>query len=374
MRVLVGVSSVLLMAACAGRSESSVSAGPARCSEKGEALEIRSLEVLQRHLIGRWTFCGGTQLGQRAHDGIEFAADGRWYFLQRAGDGTLTRQRGFDAGGSWSTGAYAMTPPMFNPTIDVQIGQQGQALSVAFQAQPSAMRIQWADGPVDYVASDQRPLYAGPLPPAPAPSGEMPWAQPPPPAVGPPRFACEPGPPLQINRLFFDPEVDSVARYTDTWIATGKRSESEERGMVCGKAKSRSACLSSLARARDVATKPARCHDEAGDPACIQRSVVITRGNDARALRSAAEARAQLGRIDSREEARWLLELEHQDAALCYAPSAEGAAPFQFTFVPPCAYAQGAPAFLHHATVAANGEIKESREPTTDPAARWCNR
>lgn len=378
MRRLVSGLALLGLAACAGQSKSSnPSAVAAHCNEKGETLELSSIEALERHLIGRWTFCGGTPPAHLAHDGIEFAADGRWYFLQSDGSGALTRRRGFDASGRWHPGAFAMTPPTLQPTIDVHIGQQVRATSVAFQGQPSAMRMDWGEGPVDYVASDERPLYAGPLPPAPPPSFSVPLesSHAPLPDTGrAPSFACAPSSELQLGRLFFEPEVDYVARHVETWIPNGKHIVSEERGAVCGKAKNRSACLAALARVRDSVVKPARCHDEPQDPACSLRTVVITRGNDARVLRSAAEVRAQLGRIDSREEARWLLELEHQGTELCYAHSDEAVAPFRFTFVPQCAYGPAEQAFVHHVTVDVNGGVKETREPTTDPAARRCNR
>jgi hypothetical protein len=41
--------------------------------------------------LGRWSRCGGTMPGAPAHDGIEFAADGTFYFLHQGPGGGLVR-------------------------------------------------------------------------------------------------------------------------------------------------------------------------------------------------------------------------------------------------------------------------------------------
>jgi hypothetical protein len=52
-------------------------------------------------IVRQWYFCSGEHMFLEPHDGLEIAADGRWYFLDHAGN-ELVRRQGFSGGGDWS--------------------------------------------------------------------------------------------------------------------------------------------------------------------------------------------------------------------------------------------------------------------------------
>jgi hypothetical protein len=81
----------------------SPSEGAAACEQPGEVIDVLvNPDDVAAWLTRRWVFCSGTPLFQTPHDGLEFASDKHWYFLDLVG-GELLRREGFAGGGDWDT-------------------------------------------------------------------------------------------------------------------------------------------------------------------------------------------------------------------------------------------------------------------------------
>jgi hypothetical protein len=117
------------------------------CGVAGTVVKPVDLETFLSYLVGRWFNCGGAYVLGKSHDGIEFAADGSWYFLFSDGSGGFARGAGFDGGGTWQV----LADNHFQLNMDLA-GGGGNAFSVAFQVDPSAMRMTGSmAGATDYV-------------------------------------------------------------------------------------------------------------------------------------------------------------------------------------------------------------------------------
>jgi hypothetical protein len=75
--------------------------GALACEQPGEVIaELTNQADTDAWLTRRWVYCSGDNLFGTPHSGIEFASDGRWYFLDLVG-GELVRRQGFTGGGDW---------------------------------------------------------------------------------------------------------------------------------------------------------------------------------------------------------------------------------------------------------------------------------
>jgi len=73
------------------------------CAQPGEVIDVLTNAAdLKAWLTRRWVFCSGTPLFMTPHDGVEFASDGHWYFLDLVSN-ELVRREGFSGGGDWNT-------------------------------------------------------------------------------------------------------------------------------------------------------------------------------------------------------------------------------------------------------------------------------
>jgi hypothetical protein len=61
------------------------------CTPPPASLEQETPCLSTAEFIGQWSRCGGSMPGAPPHDGIEFAADGSFYFLHRDAMGALVR-------------------------------------------------------------------------------------------------------------------------------------------------------------------------------------------------------------------------------------------------------------------------------------------
>lgn len=126
---------------------------PVECGVPGEMIDTMSQEDVETRLVRQWAYCSGFQLFT-PHDGLEFAADGNFYFLRRDETGALKRIGGFDGGGNWSildiTGMNG--PGELGYQINMDTSSGGNGVFAFFQIDPVAMRLSTMVGPIDYVA------------------------------------------------------------------------------------------------------------------------------------------------------------------------------------------------------------------------------
>lgn len=118
------------------------------CGKPGDLVATPTAESLEAQLIRVWLYCTGPNLYGIQHEGIEFAADGHWFFLHIDQAGNLARGRGFDGEGTWVLNASNAGAHQ----IDLQLTNGFNYIFPAFQKDPVAMRINWMGGTADYVA------------------------------------------------------------------------------------------------------------------------------------------------------------------------------------------------------------------------------
>ena len=70
----------------------------ATCQQPGNAVDVFDMAGIRAWLLRRWFFCEGAPVFATPHLGLEFAADGRWYFLVQLGDELA---RGQAPAGTW---------------------------------------------------------------------------------------------------------------------------------------------------------------------------------------------------------------------------------------------------------------------------------
>lgn len=111
--------------------------------------------VFRSQLIGRWKLCTTTSVFGTVEDGLEIAADGRWYKLYADGAGGLKRGSGFDHEGRWTIiDTSAMNGPgSFQLNLDID-GSGTVLTHPQFSQAPRGMRLNntgvWIG---DYVAT-----------------------------------------------------------------------------------------------------------------------------------------------------------------------------------------------------------------------------
>ncbi|HEY4240401.1 MAG TPA: hypothetical protein VGM88_11320 [Kofleriaceae bacterium] len=76
---------------------------PASCATS-PANEVTSPDPTTA-LVGRWFTCDGSPFAMGSDNGIELVADGSFFRLYAAADGTMQREHGFDRQGTWSVDA-----------------------------------------------------------------------------------------------------------------------------------------------------------------------------------------------------------------------------------------------------------------------------
>lgn len=129
----------------------------AACGVPGTVVKPANLAGFLSYLLGSWVYCTGYHMFGRPYDGIEFVADGTWYFLDSDGKDGFVRRAGFDAGGTWSV----LANNNFQLNLDL-FGGGGDALFSAFQVNPMAMRAMNSMGSVgDYVKLSTQPSVDG---------------------------------------------------------------------------------------------------------------------------------------------------------------------------------------------------------------------
>lgn len=116
------------------------------CTEPAGPVTLASLEQVRTLVVGTWIRCEGSPLFSQFGDaevGVEVDADGRFYRLFEAADGTLLRADGLDLEGTWAVidttamngpGSYQMnwkvmgltkltTPTFFESPPSLRLGQ-----------------------------------------------------------------------------------------------------------------------------------------------------------------------------------------------------------------------------------------------------------
>lgn len=129
----------------------------ATCAEPGTVVDEFGLSGVRAWLPRIWYHCSGAYLFQNPYDGLEIAADGKWYFLDDQG-GTLLRRAGFGAGGTWTLDDLS---GMNGPTNQVQVNfesNQGGGIPsfVRFATDPLKLQISAYPGDTsEYLAVQQ---------------------------------------------------------------------------------------------------------------------------------------------------------------------------------------------------------------------------
>lgn len=129
-----------------------------------------SPDAAQELLTGTWILCSGDPGFATVDDhevGLQFTADGHWYRVYRADDGTLIRAEGLDQDGTYVV-AYVSD---INTQVDLQMHDGGTyILGAVFLESPRFMRLgRERPSPGDYL------LWTGPEPVAGEPPGSEGW-------------------------------------------------------------------------------------------------------------------------------------------------------------------------------------------------------
>jgi hypothetical protein len=129
----------------------------AACGVPGTIVKPTNRSGFLSYALGSWIYCSGYHMFGKPYDGLEFAADGIWYFLDSDGKGGFVRRAGFDGGGTWSV----LESSSFELVLDL-FGGGGDGLFPAFQVNPMAMRAMNTMGSVgDYVKVSSSPSVDG---------------------------------------------------------------------------------------------------------------------------------------------------------------------------------------------------------------------
>ncbi len=117
--------------------------------------DVFGMKNVEAWLVHQWYFCTGQYMFQEPHDGVEIAADGKWYFLDHVGD-KLVRRQGFSGGGDWSM--YDTSGVNGPGPLSVQVNLdrwQGGGLGgfPRFATSPLKVNLNFGGaGPAEYIA------------------------------------------------------------------------------------------------------------------------------------------------------------------------------------------------------------------------------
>jgi hypothetical protein len=123
------------------------------CGVPGDLVGSVTLASFEAQMVGQWLYCSGPALYLVDHAGIEFTANGHWYFLSATDAGGLARRKGFDGKGTWTlNGSNTMGPS--GPQIDLLLAGNGSnPVFITFEENPRGMRLAWMLGNTDYIAT-----------------------------------------------------------------------------------------------------------------------------------------------------------------------------------------------------------------------------
>ncbi|MBK7581367.1 MAG: hypothetical protein IPI67_14280 [Myxococcales bacterium] len=129
----------------------------ASCSAPGTVTDVFDLPGVRAWLVRSWFFCSGGSIFDSPHDGLEFAEDGHWYFLDLK-LGKLVRREDFSGGGVWDlVDTSSMNGPGPN-SVQLNIDSfQGGGIPafVRFAVEPMKLNLSAYPGvPTEYVAAN----------------------------------------------------------------------------------------------------------------------------------------------------------------------------------------------------------------------------
>ena len=119
------------------------------CGALADPIEQTSIAHVEELLTGVWVRCAGPVVFVTQGDavGVEIAADGRWYMLYEADDGSLIRGEGVDHEGTWWVQGV---PPHYEFDAAI-LGSGGEGAGMTFFASPvRSMRLSTMIGDADY--------------------------------------------------------------------------------------------------------------------------------------------------------------------------------------------------------------------------------